>query len=98
MLLLPAMPKSGNSRRTLALLHPLLTQVLPVVCAAAGACCFGVFCLTRSMTRPDVVWTPGKQAEPWNNVSQKTNFKFFGHMPKTIVPDYDGSVDLRGKL
>lgn len=54
--------------------------------------------MARSMTRPDVVWTPGKQAEPWNNVSQKTNFKFMGHMPKTIVPDYEGPVDLRGKL
>ena len=69
-----------------------------MVCAAGGACCFAVFCLARSMTRPDVVWTPGKQADPWNNVSQKTNFKFMGHMPKAVVPDYNGSVDLRGKL
>lgn len=82
----------------LASLDHCPTQVLPVVFAAGFACCFGTYCLARSMTRPDVVWTPGKQAEPWNNVSQKTNFKFMGHMPKTIVPDYEGPVDLRGKL
>mmetsp|Transcript_76632 Transcript_76632/g.106425 ORF Transcript_76632/g.106425 Transcript_76632/m.106425 type:complete len:94 (-) Transcript_76632:145-426(-) len=70
-------------------------EVLPVVTAAALACCGGTYCLIRSAVRPDVVWT-GHQDDPWNRVEQGTNYRFktWSHMPaNTKVED-----DLRGRL
>jgi len=72
----------------------LAPQVLPVSVIASLGCLGGIYCLARSMTRPDVVWS-GRQPEPWNRVSQKTNFKFMGHH-KEAHPE--GVPDLRGKL
>eukprot|EP00038_Savillea_parva_P027078 m.57490 g.57490 ORF g.57490 m.57490 type:complete len:94 (+) comp7766_c0_seq1:1648-1929(+) len=71
-------------------------EVVPVVSAAFMACCGATYCLVRSATRPDVVWS-GRNDEPWNRVEQGKNFHFPAF--SAGVPDVRMSgEDLRGKL